>query len=719
VVIPRFLNQPAPTHLVDSEVRLDGVCGTIFNQKRQLVGLRLFVPGLEFVEPERTAPNDPYSLPIRSIDSLSQFSSAEERDHRLRVQGTVTFWRPKEFFFVQDDRGGLLVKTEQTGAVGIGDRLDVVGFAATGNYTPVLTQAIFRKLATGSSPATPVTVTAEQALSADFDKDIFDAKLVRLQARLLDIAVRSKEKTLVLQAGSTVFNAYLTENAASQFCSSLRLGSLLEATGVCSVQVDSSRYPKSFEMYLRSSNDIAVLDTPSWWNVSHTISLLAAMGVVVLLTLGWIRALRRRVRTQTALIQQRLERERALEVRYRDLFDANPHPMWVYDVETLRFLAVNDAAVLHYGYTREEFLRITIKEIQPANDGDTVIEQLDSTRGERIRSGTRLRHCRKNGAIINVEVAAHQFVFAGRKARLVLITDVTARMRAEAEMDALNKQLIESSRQAGMAEVATGVLHNVGNVLNSVNVSATLVSDKLKHSRACNLSHVAVLFEEHADDLGAFVTADPKGRRLPAYLGQLASHLATEQAAMLQELELLRKNIEHIKDIVAMQQSYARVSGATEPVNIPDLIEDALRMNAGALARHEVQVIREYDPHLSDVTTEKHKVLQILVNLMRNAKYACDESGRKDKRLTVRLSNGDDRVRISVIDNGVGIPPENLTRIFNHGYTTRKDGHGFGLHSGALAARELGGALQVQSEGRGLGAAFTLELPIQPTTNHA
>ncbi len=167
-----------------------------------------------------------------------------------------------------------------------------------------------------------------------------------------------------------------------------------------------------------------------------------------------------------------------------------------------------------------------------------------------------------------------------------------------------------------------------------------------------------------------------------------------------------------------MQQCYARVSGATEQVNIADLIEDALRMNAGALARHEVQVVREYASHLSEITTEKHKVLQILVNLMRNAKYACDESGRKDKRLTVRLSNGDDRVRISVIDNGVGIPAENLTRIFNHGYTTRKDGHGFGLHSGALAARELGGALQVHSDGCGLGATFTLELPLQPITSH-
>ncbi|PYM11721.1 MAG: hypothetical protein DME18_13240, partial [Verrucomicrobia bacterium] len=186
------------------------------------------------------------------------------------------------------------------------------------------------------------------------------------------------------------------------------------------------------------------------------------------------------------------------------------------------------------------------------------------------------------------------------------------------------------------------------------------------------------------------------------------------QSALLKELDLLKKNIEHIKEIVAMQQSYAKVSGVTEVVKVTDLVEDSLRMNAGALTRHEVRVIREFDPHLPEITVEKHKVLQILVNLVRNAKYACEESGRKDRLLTVKVTNGDDRVRIAVIDNGVGIPAENLTRIFSHGFTTRRDGHGFGLHSGALAAKEMGGALRVHSDGVGQGASFTLELPVEP-----
>jgi signal transduction histidine kinase len=153
-----------------------------------------------------------------------------------------------------------------------------------------------------------------------------------------------------------------------------------------------------------------------------------------------------------------------------------------------------------------------------------------------------------------------------------------------------------------------------------------------------------------------------------------------------------------------------------ETVKVADLVEDALRMNAGVLARHDVALTRDY-AGAPAIRVEKHKVLQVLVNLIRNARHACDESGRKDKQITIKIRQRDQWVCVAVIDNGVGIPPENRTRIFNHGFTTRKDGHGFGLHSGALAATELGGTLTALSDGIGKGATFTLELPLQPPNN--
>jgi len=289
--------------------------------------------------------------------------------------------------------------------------------------------------------------------------------------------------------------------------------------------------------------------------------------------------------------------------------------------------------------------------------------------------------------------------------------DVTDRRRSENELAKLHQQLMDTSRQAGMAEVATSVLHNVGNVLNSVNVSSTLISNQMKKSKAANLSKVVSLIQANLNDLGTFLTSDPRGKQLPGYLSQLAEHLVGEQSAILKEVSLLQENIEHIKDIVVMQQDYAKISGVVTTVKVSDLIEDALRLNLGALQRHRIEIRRDIE-ELPLANMERHKILQILVNLIRNAKYACDESFRTDKMITLRVRGKEDRVFISVIDNGIGIPEENLTLIFNHGFTTRKDGHGFGLHSAALAAMEMGGSLNATSEGKGKGATFTLELPL-------
>jgi PAS domain S-box-containing protein len=293
--------------------------------------------------------------------------------------------------------------------------------------------------------------------------------------------------------------------------------------------------------------------------------------------------------------------------------------------------------------------------------------------------------------------------------------DVTERKEAEARLELAHKQLLEVSRQAGMSEVATSVLHNVGNVLNSVNVSSSLISEKIRDSKVPNIAKAVSLMRTHESDLAGFLANDPKGRKLLGYLSDLAAHLAQEQEEVLSEAGSLAKKIMHIKEIVAMQQDYAKSVGILESLSSVDLLEDAVRMNIGSMDRHHVKVVREY-AEVPPIFVEKHKVLQILVNVIRNAKCACDDSGREDKQITLRVANGDNIVKISVADNGVGIPAENMTRIFNLGFTTKKNGHGFGLHSGALAAKELGGKLVAFSEGPDRGAMFTLELPIQKPT---
>ncbi len=295
--------------------------------------------------------------------------------------------------------------------------------------------------------------------------------------------------------------------------------------------------------------------------------------------------------------------------------------------------------------------------------------------------------------------------------------DITAIKETEARLESAHKQLLETSRRAGMAEVATSVLHNVGNVLNSVNISCSVISDKLRKSRISSVAKTAELLRERAGDIAAFFTSDPAGQKLPDYLAKLSARLAQEQTELLTELQSLAQNVEHIKEIVEVQQSHAKdVGGVRETLLIEGLVEDALRMNMTALARHHVEVVREY-AETPPLPVEKHKVLQILINLISNAKHSLSDSGRADKRLIVRIGRHDGHVAVSFSDNGIGIAPENATRIFAHGFTTKKNGHGFGLHSGVLAAEELGGRLTAHSDGIGHGATFRLELPLNTHGN--
>jgi PAS domain S-box-containing protein len=322
---------------------------------------------------------------------------------------------------------------------------------------------------------------------------------------------------------------------------------------------------------------------------------------------------------------------------------------------------------------------------------------------------------RPDGVRRNVLSSAQRLIgHAGQPlGALTVIEDITERRLAEQELERVHKLLLVASRDAGMAEIATNVLHNVGNVLNSVNVSASIVSERIRKSKCAGLSRVAALLGEHASDLTTFLTGS-QGRNLPVYLQELAADLIAERDATGAELAVLRGNVEHIKEIVAMQQSYARRGGVTEKVDIRTLVEDSLRMNEGAFSRHGVTLVRDFQ-EVPLITVDKHKVLQILVNVIRNAKYACDDATSAEKRVTVRVRAVDDTLLISVIDTGVGIPPENLERIFSHGFTTRKEGHGFGLHSCALAAQDLGGSLRGESAGAGQGATFTLTLPLSQT----
>lgn len=296
--------------------------------------------------------------------------------------------------------------------------------------------------------------------------------------------------------------------------------------------------------------------------------------------------------------------------------------------------------------------------------------------------------------------------------------NMTQLKEAERKIEEVQAQLLTAARLAGMAEVATNVLHNVGNVLNSVNVSADLIGTRLRASRLKGLARSVDLMDAHAADLGEFLTRDSRGKLLPAYLRELARALEEEHLAIAAELGTLCSSVDHIKQVIATQQSYAGSPRMVESARVIELLDDALRINAGALTRHKVEVVKNYSV-LPALLLDRHRVLQVLVNLISNAKQALDALEDRRPVIHIDAALADSAVlRIAVTDNGEGIAPENLTRVFSHGFTTRKNGHGFGLHSCVLAAQEMGGSLRVHSAGPGQGATFTLEIPVAPAPAH-
>jgi Na+/proline symporter/signal transduction histidine kinase len=296
--------------------------------------------------------------------------------------------------------------------------------------------------------------------------------------------------------------------------------------------------------------------------------------------------------------------------------------------------------------------------------------------------------------------------------------EILERKKAQAELVGVSQKLADAAHRAGKAEVATNVLHNVGNVLNSVIVSVRLAIERVTASRVPNVGRVAELLEAHRADLGHFVQHDPQGQRLPGYLKNLAQHLTAEQGELLSELQSVNEKADHIKHVVGVQQEFAGVASFQQATDVAALLEDGIRINT--LDRDGVEIVREV-ADVPRVLLDKHKVLQILVNLLSNAKYAVlQNEGGTSKRVTVRVTLHDTgSIVIAVADTGMGIAEADLGRLFQHGFTTRKEGHGFGLHAAAVAAQEMGGTLRAESRGRGQGATFTLEIPCAMATEDA
>lgn len=568
---------------------------------------------------DEPAPPDPFLLPLRHATDLLLFDSHASPIQRVKLEG-VLLQNRDGVCYLMDGANGLRVLPKAAEALRMGekkspqpgDRLEVVGFPDMSGPSPLLRDALLRRVGVAGVPPAR-RLPPESVLDGRLD-----STMVETEATLVSLPSSHAEQMLEMRSGARIWMAHLPFHAGA--LPPLVPGCELNLKGVYVGRGGdraSGQGIESFELLLHSPADLVVLRRPSWWTASHALAVAEGLSAVLLLTLVWIGTLRRRVDMRTAELKQEISAHERTELELN----------------------------------------------------------------EKTRQLTR---------------------------------EIEERVRMEAEIERGHKQLLVTSRLAGMAEVATSVLHNVGNVMTNVNVLSGSIVEHVRNSKAASVARLGELLGDHRSNLPSFLTEDERGRKVPDFVQRVGARLVEEQSELLHKVKALNDSIEHINEIVAMQQGYAKASSLLETVAPQEVIEDALRMHGESLKRHGIRLVRDFAP-VPAMTMDRHKILQILFNLLENAKYACLQAYSAESRVMVTLRPvPSGLIQISVADNGMGIAAENLTRMFAQGFSTRKGGHGFGLHSSVLAAQEMGGKLAVSSDGVGKGATFTLEIPSAP-----
>ncbi|MGN6546191.1 MAG: PAS domain S-box protein [Aureliella sp.] len=405
------------------------------------------------------------------------------------------------------------------------------------------------------------------------------------------------------------------------------------------------------------------------------------------------------------------------QARLQAAFKYSLHPMIVTDPRG-KIESASHSVKAVFGWSPEELVGQNVTVLMPASfrryHDDKVAAHLATGRETLIGKPRELEATRRDGTTFPCYVTLWKAPLPAQGSYLLIaiISDISEQKANEARIAELNQQVLVAARQAGKAEIATNVLHNVGNVLSSVNVSAALLREGLQDACYQDVKRVSDLIESHASDLAGFIAQDSRGRHLSRFLLELFSQLRVQRDTLDQELRSLEKSIDHIRAIVQSQQQFAKgISRVIEVTDVSEVVADAVRICEASLAHHGIAV-EVFSSPMPKVLLDKQKFLHIMVNLIGNARHACLESVSADKRVKIWVERNADQVSVKLQDNGVGIEPAIIKQIFNHGFTTRKDGHGFGLHSVALAIEESCGRIEVHSDGAGQGATFCITIPV-------
>ncbi|KTD73006.1 ATP-binding protein [Legionella tucsonensis] len=420
--------------------------------------------------------------------------------------------------------------------------------------------------------------------------------------------------------------------------------------------------------------------------------------------------------------QERYLHERSMRISSREMMSLNEKLEFAQHIAGLGYWSC-DGNTGHTIWSNELFHLFHLNVINKPPSLEEFLESVHEQ--DRFELSQKIEHALNNRVDYECEVRVrnpngkyHWYRIIGQcqngdKQLAGIVIDIHKSKITEEKIKELNQQISSAARRAGMAEVATTILHNIGNILNSSNVSITLLKNSFQQDYHKKLLKIMEMIEKHQMDLADFLTHNPKGKIIPEYLITLTKIIVEENEKNNIEIENLQNDLHHINQIVDTQKSISGLSSVNEKIYLPELIETALNISLSSSKNASIKITKEFKP-APLVSVDKSKLLQILINLMQNAKESVLEhtiSSIKEIKLIVQKTEKNS-VQVIIKDNGVGINRDNLQRIFAFGFTTKKNGHGFGLHSSALSAREMGGSLLAKSEGKGHGAQFTLTLPI-------
>ncbi len=650
-------------------ISIRGVCSAIPNDRRQLLGVELWVPSEDQIQVEQEPPTDPFSVASQSIASLREYTTLESLNRRVRVSGVVLQHSPGNFLFVQDQEQGLLALSRSTESLQPGDRVDVVGFPGREGSRVVLREAVYRKTGAG---AQPVPVPVELGL-AMLNEDL-DARLVRVTATLLDVVSLPNEFQLTLQAGNTIFQADLDRRAKSllPFVSGSRLG----LTGVYRIEYDDYRKARVFRLQLRGPADIELIKAPSWWTTERAFAVAGLSGVIAFLGFAWVTALRRQVRQKTDLLREQIEKESSLEARYRDIVENASDFIFTADRKG-RFTSFNPAGERIFGYTRQEALGLSLKDLLAPEEDPSALPLLNWTSppGTTITSQTRFRT--RDRRVIWVEISARRTSDTQSAFILGVGRDITDRKQIEEELKRA-RDAAEANTRAKSAFLAN-MSHEIRTPMNGVIGMSSLLLDTPLNDLQRDFAET---IRNSADALLTVLNDILDFSKIEA--GKLDFEVADFN---------LRETVEATIELLAAR---AASKGLELAALIPSDLPVHLRGDAG-------------------------RIRQVLLNLIGNA-VKFTETGEVVVHVSAEEKTKQDVVlHFEVTDTGIGLSPDAQTRLFapfsqaDSSTTRRFGGTGLGLAICRQIVELMGGSIGVRSTpGQGSTFWFRVKLARQP-----